>query len=350
MDSLILAIWISNVCHRHCDQCYSDQVLPHGKMEAETARDIANWIKRIAGEENVRNLQISFLGGEPTNNISTVFELADLLGEAGHKVYEGTGIRYVLYTNGDLLDSEMMWGLKDRRMVIGLNPTDDSFEEIERKIAMIKKNIGACYLPVALNEFNLSRLEGLARLAVRNRCHVRTNRLYHGGTIHGYVGEYRKQMGKMLKIFIDADSPIWPNWIMESTMPTHKGQKNPCLCGKRFGVIDVDGTIRSCNPDQDTKIGNIYTTEHWEDLKFPQRWSAKNLPECQGCEWIVWCQGGCPYTRKLAYGTYDYKSPFCSAFKELFPLLMKLKEKWLVSQNRREIIEISPMAAKQISV
>jgi radical SAM protein with 4Fe4S-binding SPASM domain len=178
-----------------------------------------------------------------------------------------------------------------------------------------------------LNDFNLPRLEDLAKLAVKQDCHIRTNRLYNGGTILNYVDEYKFQMKKMFNVLLEAKSPMWPNIIMESTVPTYPGPKNPCLCGKRYIVIDVDGTIRSCNPDQDTKIGSIYT-HNFKDLKFPQRWSAKNLPECQGCEWITWCQGGCPYTRKLAYGTYERKSPFCSAFKELFPMLMELKKKY----------------------
>ena len=168
MDSLILAIWVSNVCHRTCDQCYSNPVHSQAKMDLYTAWDVAHWINRIAQEEDVKNLQISFLGGEPTNNINVVFALADDIGEASHKVYEGQGIRYVLYTNGDLLSAEMMSELKRRKIVIGLNPTYDTLERIEQKLLMIKKNVGACYLPIALNDLNLSRLEDIAKLAVKN--------------------------------------------------------------------------------------------------------------------------------------------------------------------------------------
>ena len=115
---------------------------------------------------------------------------------------------------------------------------------------------------------------------------------------------------------------------MESTTPTWDGEKNPNFCGKCFVAINHNGKIRSCNGDMSTEIGDIETP--FKELCFSHRWSAKNLSECNGCEWIIWCQGGCPLTRKLAYGTYEYRSPFCSAFKELFPRLMKLKERWVV--------------------
>lgn len=329
MDSLMIGVWMSNVCHRHCEGCYSNPLCSEDKMSPVVATDVAHWLAKIAAEEVVRNLQISFLGGEPLNNSDVMFRLMDTLNSnlntAIHKSYFGSGVRYVLFTNGDLLTTEILDGLKSREVVVKLNPTYDSLEDIERKILMVKKVLRGCSLPIALNSFNLDRLEDLTKLAVKHHCHLRTNRLYHGGTIPGYVDEYKKQMTKMFDLLLRSDWVMWPNWIMESTLPTYPGPKNPCLCGKRYGVIATDGSIQGCNPDKDTKVGSIYTTEHWGDLKFPQRWSAKNLPECQGCKYMTWCQGGCPYTRKLAYGTYNKKSPFCSAFKELFPMLMDLK-------------------------
>jgi radical SAM protein with 4Fe4S-binding SPASM domain len=214
-----------------------------------------------------------------------------------------------------------------------LNPTYESLEEVERRIKFIKETCGGCHLAIVLNEINLFRLEDLTKLAIKYHSQMRINRLYNGGNIPGYVEEYKNQMSKMFDLLLEAEWAMWPNWIMESTYPTWDGPKNPYSCGKWFAVIDVDGTIRSCNPDYSTVIGHI-STSRWDDLKFPQRWSAKNLPECQGCKWVLWCQGGCPYTRKLTWGTYDRKTPFCSAFKELFPKLEMLKNKWLKHQKK----------------
>jgi radical SAM protein with 4Fe4S-binding SPASM domain len=135
-------------------------------------------------------------------------------------------------------------------------------------------------------------------------------------------------MHKVFDSLLKAEVPMWPNWIMESTYPTWEGPKNPYSCGRWLIVVDTDGGLRSCNPDSETVVGHIDTIQNWKEIKPPQRWSAKNLEECQGCQWVTICQGGCPYSRKLTYGTYNQKTPFCSAFKTLFPRLLELNEKW----------------------
>ena len=228
-----------------------------------------------------------------------------------------------------------------------LNPCDDGIEKIEKKISQIKSICGGCNLAIALDPFNLSRLENLTALALKHSCHLRTNRLYDGGSIPGYIEKYESSMRRMFELLLDAEKPVWPNWIMESTYPTWVGPKNPYSCGRWFAAIDPDGTIRSCNPDKATVIGSISDFPLWENLRFHQRWSAKNLPECEGCDWVVWCQGGCPYTRKLTWGTYGRKTPFCQAFKNLFPLLMQLKERWVVCQIGRRVATDSQETAKQ---
>jgi uncharacterized protein len=329
MDALMVVVFISNSCHKECDHCYCRKTAE--KMIPQVAEKVGDWIATVCTQENVKNLNVSFLGGEPTNNIEGVFCLADRVNITLSSTRYRSGSLFRasgrIFTNGDFLTREMLLSLKQRKIIIMLNPTYESLDEVENRIRFIKEVCGGCHLSVVLNDFNLLRLEGLTKLAIKYGCHIRVNRLYDGGGNRDYVKAYEIQMTKMFNLLLTADKPMWPNWIMESSYPTWEGVKNPYSCGKWFVVIDPNGDLRSCNPDPSTIVGHI-STHKWEDLKFPQRWSAKNLPECQGCEWITWCQGGCPYTRKLTYGNYDHKSPFCEAFKQLFPLLMQLKEKW----------------------
>jgi radical SAM protein with 4Fe4S-binding SPASM domain len=297
-------------------------------MSEDTVDRATNWITTTCLENEVQRLHLAFVGGEPLNNYSMIFRMIDKVNElkpSFTKEYKAAGS--VIYTNGDLLTPTLYKGIKDRRILLRVNPTYESLEDFEKKVVNIKDTLGGCAISVALNGLNMGRLPDLASIVVKHGLQIRTNRLYGGGSIPGYVEEYKRQMSKMFDIFLEADVPTYPDWIMESTLPLWKGQKNPALCGKYFVVIDVDGTIRSCNPDPDTKVGHIDTTA-FKDIKFPQRWSAKNLPECQECPYVTHCQGGCPYTRKLTFGTYDKKSPFCSAFKELFPKLYELRNRW----------------------
>lgn len=340
MEVMMLSIYISDDCHRECQYCY--RPLSSSKMTSQVADDLSTWIADVAIENKLKDLYVWLLGGEPTNNIDIALRFTRLLRcklpnyqdlfysykKPGVCSSDRRGLQRMLFTNGDLLTEPMLKELKEENIRIVLNPTYDGLKEFEDKLLFVKNICGGCRMSIALNDINLARLPELTKLAIKHNSHMRINRLYHGGTIPGYVEEYAKQMSKMFDLLLEAERPMWPNWIMESTYPQWKGPKNPYTCGRRFAAIDTGGIIRGCNPDMDTKIGSIYTHKHWSDLVFPQRWSAKNLPECQGCDWITLCQGGCPYTRKLAFGTYDHKSPFCEAFKKLFPKLMLLTKKW----------------------
>jgi radical SAM protein with 4Fe4S-binding SPASM domain len=306
-------------------------------MDEETVEKTAAWIAKTCYEEDVQRLNLGILGGEPLNNYGMIWKLYDRVKELRPSFTKDYGVSLPsgkflsafcsVYTNGDLLTPNIFKEIKARHIILRVNPTYESLDDFEKKIVNIKKNLGGCHIAVALNELNMERLPELAKLVVKHGLQIRTNRLYDGGNIPGYVDEYEWQMSKMFDIFLEADIPTYPDWIMESTLPLWEGPKNPCLCGKYFIVIDVDGTIRSCNPDPSTKVGHIDTVS-FGDIHFSHRWSAKNLPECRGCQWAPRCQGGCPYTRKLTYGTYNHKSPFCEAFKNLFPKLYQLADKW----------------------
>jgi len=327
MFALHTNLYITNVCNRTCTYCYYPKDLEH--MNIETAYDVAIWIENLCKQEKVEQYRCHFLGGEPFQNKEVLFFLVRQLEK--HLPPTALGAKegkYVVFTNGDLLDGDTLRHCKIKGIKLMYNPTYDDLSIIREKVDFIKDICGGVSLAVVADDKNLERLPALAQLAVDHNIHVRINRLYSGGKIPGYVEEFGKQMHRVFDILLAAEKPMWPNFIVESMTVTWPGPKNPNFCGKYFLVVDPDGSIRSCNGDIETKIGHITTHHKMSDFNFSHRWTAKNLPECTGCEWITWCQGGCPYTRKLAYGTYDKKSPFCSVFKDIFPMLMQLAKRW----------------------
>lgn len=299
-------------------------------MTKSTADTLVAWISALCRHENVGEYRAHFLGGEPFTSIDKVIYIIEQLEKAlppmVHGAKEG---KYVIFTNGDYLSKKVLQRLKALHVKIMLNPTYDPIGVVEKKIKTIKGIMGGCSLAICLDYKNMKNLSSLVRLATRHNCHTRINRLYNGGSIPGYVDDYLLVMERALDIILKAKEPMWPNFIMESTYVTWDSPKNPNACGRWFLAFDANGNIRSCNADMDTTMGSIFTVEpRIGGLQFTHRWSAKNLPECQGCEFITHCQGGCPYTRKLAYGTYDKRSPFCKAFKQLFPKLYKIRDRW----------------------
>jgi len=239
----------------------------------------------------------------------------------------------LLFTNGDPLFEDknkgenMLRELKKRKIKVMLNPTYDSLERVDQKVKFIKLICGGCSLSVVLDDLNMDRLLDLVEIALSNDAHIRISRLYQGPLTPGYTERYAEQVPKALDKILEAGKPMHPDFIVDSICPSWKGERNPYLCGKRHVVIDPDGTCRNCNGDMNSVIGSIHTCSKLSDFKFLYRHSAKNIPECQSCEWITWCQGGCPFVSKLTYGWHT-KSPMCSTLKVLFPKLMKITERW----------------------
>ncbi len=323
MDAIQFNIYTTNECNRTCSHCY----YPHGTefMNIGFAQDIGKWICDFMDNNLIKSYKIHFLGGEPTLNIEAMYSIIKTVNTlkpsfaSPHPDGE-----YVLFTNGDHLRHLMLCLLKSYNVKVMLNPTTDSLYIVEKKIKFIKGYMKGCSLAVVLDEINLPRLPEITKLCIDNKCHIRTNRLYDGGKIPGYIEKYEEQMHKMFDLLLESKWIMWPNFIMESTYPLWEGPKNCHACGKWLLVIDFNGIIRSCNADVDTKIGHISTHTRMSNFKFPQRWSSKNLEECKGCEWANGglCQGGCPMTRKLTWNTYNKATPFCSVFKTLFPILI----------------------------
>ena len=327
IENLHINVYVTHDCNRSCAFCYYPRsVTP---MDTGLAIDVGNWIHNLVTIENVKFLRVHFLGGETFKNLNAIKILTTMLmGIQGPP--EG---KYVVFSNGDYFKDDTLKDLKRRKVRILLNPTDDPINVVEEKILKVKNMMGGCSLAICLDNINLERLPELTKLALKHHCHMRVNRLYSGGIIPGYVDLFEAKMSIMFDILIASEWTMWPNMIMETTTPLWEGEKNPNFCGKYFLVIDPDGSIRSCNADIETKIGHITTHSKLSDFKFTHRWSAKNLPECKGCEWINVCQGGCPLTRKLTHGTYEKRTPFCRAFKVLFPKLEELKNKWKTKEQ-----------------
>jgi len=327
MDALQVNVYLTSHCTRYgrnrCSDCYYPI---DGKMSRHMAMDIGVWINKLAKIENVKLFKAHFLGGEPLLNPDALLMLLILL----HDLPSHPDGKFVIFTNGDLLDEYILKVLKRWQVKILLNPTNLPLDEVRRRMELIKSVCGGVSLAIVADMANLARLRDLAELAVEFNGHIRINRLYHGGSISGYVEEFGRQMHKVFDVLLSSKFVMWPNFILESTYPLWEGPKNCHSCGKWLLIIDPNGDIRSCNADMDTKIGHISTHTRMSDFKFPQRWSSKNLEECKGCEWANggWCQGGCPLSRKLAFGTYNHKTPFCEVYKTLFPRLQELVTRW----------------------
>jgi radical SAM protein with 4Fe4S-binding SPASM domain len=100
-----------------------------------------------------------------------------------------------------------------------------------------------------------------------------------------------------------------------------------CSACRNSSALDQDGNVASCQMRMDHPWGNT-TAETFSDI-FERMSSAEDnrylsRPEtrtggCSVCYWKHVCAGGCPEHTRLAEGSQNVPSPWCSVYRELLP-------------------------------
>jgi uncharacterized protein len=92
-----------------------------------------------------------------------------------------------------------------------------------------------------------------------------------------------------------------------------------------YCVVEYNGDVYPCDffVEKDWKLGNI-TLDSWPEISRRQRrysFAAKKTlprPECQLCEYLSLCHGGCPKLRHAPQRRFEDLDYFCPAYKMVF--------------------------------
>jgi len=331
MYALHLNIYVTDKCSRKCSYCYNPDN-NEGDMSLTTAKDIGNWIGAFATKENVKNFRCHFLGGEPFLNLEAIFNITDTL-DSNYSIPSASDGRYIIFTNGDYLTDENLKEVKLRNILIYIHCLNDiSLEELENRILAVKEICHGCALSIVIDDSPVDRFVEIIKLAIKHKCHPRMNALYQVGVnyVEEYKKIYREKITRALSLILASGVAIYPNFLQSDLYITwDKVGVNPHFCGKCFYVINQFGKIRTCTLDVVESNNTIYNSYKKEDISF---WQKHEAPfECKTCQWVTWCQGGCPVRRKIASTNKIY---LCDVYKETFPIMFELKKRWL---NRRTI-------------
>jgi uncharacterized protein len=102
----------------------------------------------------------------------------------------------------------------------------------------------------------------------------------------------------------------------------HKGH-----CSDTHMGVDPDGSIYNCGRWSDTKeftFGTVFDTDRQGlaespvRLKLGQRQAVLREGPCKGCDWWVYCHGGCPNDAYLEHGTVEARTKWCEGYLAFF--------------------------------
>jgi uncharacterized protein len=333
-----LTAWlhVTNACNLRCAYCYVDKT--NEVMHATTGIAAVNALFRSAQAHGFRAIKLKYAGGEPSLNFPLVLKLH---AHARH-LADATGIelREVMLSNGTALTETMLDVLREAqiRLMISLDgigaPNDaqrasadghGSYARIARTIERALARGIIPHLSITVTAQNAAHLAETVQFALERELPFNLN----------FVRHQHVSCPTLIRGVRAAFA------IIENHLPKHsllgildrarldQPHTYTCGVGRTYIVIDHRGHIARCHMKPGHTVGDVW---HDDPLTAVQnaRGDFQNIPadqkdECRDCTWKYWCAGGCPLLAFKTTGQINTPSPYCHAYKALYPELVRLE-------------------------
>ncbi len=299
-----------------CYNCWKDGYDPGPELSVD------EWQPLIEKMPDVKRYTIS--GGEPLLR-KDLFDLIDLLQKK---------VKHVsVLTNGILLDDKWAKGFKKRGVFVqvplhGLEQTHDElvgvkggFRKAVRGIAYLKKHGLDYAVSVVGNKKNIGEIKKVFELGVAlGASELLAIRFLPGGEglrntdlmlnaeeYERFLFEFDKVLNRY-RIYGNMGVPNIPCKFPEDKFKAL--YMTGCSAGVNWVTLDPTGRVRVCNHSP-TILGDLREQdfeEIWETPILKEFRDGKMIPkECNGCDMIGKCRGGCRAVAETLYG--DWKAP-----------------------------------------
>ncbi|NQV40757.1 MAG: anaerobic sulfatase maturase [Candidatus Marinimicrobia bacterium] len=340
-------------CNLDCEYCFyleKDALFPETKTHRMSDQTLEVMI-RNALEQSRGHISFAWQGGEPTLMGLPFFQNALQLQQ---KYSQGHHIENTFQTNGTLIDKEWATFLHENDFLLGLSldgpahihdhyrvdkSGNPSFEKVRDAADLLLDHQVDVNALVVVNDYSVKYPEEIYKFHKDiGLDHMQFIPCVEHGNIHSTLAPYTvsaKEYGEFLcHIFDlwvqDIDDLVAKTSIrfFDSVFRKYVGHHPAdCTLLANCGVyltVEHDGSVYSCdfyvNPEN--LLGNIHDAKLVDMLNGEQQigfGSAKStLPqECQSCEWLGLCRGGCPKDRILE-GDESGLHYLCESFKIFF--------------------------------
>ena len=342
-DALLLTIAPTLGCNMRCPYCFENK---NGKrMSAEIQSQVLEFVKaKLNADKNVRAVSVSWYGGEPLLEKKTIYALSKEL----IQICNDRGLNYsaTVITNGALLDLETANMLFHECKVKRAQITIDGMPEKHNKrrifadgtgsFDLIIKNIEACrsFFPISVrvnvDQSNIDDVEPLAKFLLEEKGWTDNPRVYIAPVTNydeGCKDAPCLQMESFADVKREFEKVLYSynrNLVSPSFFPGRKSVFCGGECVNNY-VIDPEGYFYNCwvvIGEKERASGHIskpflINTEY-------SSWILSDLPkECEACEYLPMCMGGCPYFRvehdgkpSCVHTRYSYKETLKLAYQD----------------------------------
>lgn len=354
-DSTLTAwLHVTNACNLRCSYCYIHKT--NLAMDAKTGEEAVKAIFRSARLHGFKTIKLKYAGGEPLLNFPLILQLDDLAG----KLAEQLEIRLdrVILTNATPLNSSIIEELLHRniRLMISLDGIDEthdrqrpftngrgSLSTVLQKIELAKASGLKPQICITLSARNANGLPDLVAWILDQGLPFSIN-FYRETPLATDGADLNLEESTIVRAMLAAFSVIESNLPEYSLLTSLLDRTNlafphqrACSAGKNYMVIDSLGRISKCQMEIDRPVSSIKSADPLAIIRSSpigvQNPAVDEMHECRSCEWKYWCAGGCPITSYQAGGSYLRKSPYCNIYKVLFPEVLRLETRRLLSRE-----------------
>lgn len=346
--SSILVKPVSADCNLSCTYCFylpKTSLYPEvdvHRMSDETLMKLTAQILSLPSE----SISFCWQGGEPTLAGIDFYRKAIRYQSMFKSRFQT--VENSIQTNGVLIDDRWASFLSRYDFLVGVSldgPRDihdfyrrsrgglGSYEAVVRCISILRRYGVKFNILTVLNDRNIRDPRGLYRFMVgmglRYLQFIPCVERDSGGRIASYSvtpEDYGRFLCEVFDEWFNNGNPeVYVRDFEEILISYVFGDTPSCIFGRRCGryiVVEYNGDVYPCDfyVDRRWLLGNILEDD-LEDIlmneKFLEFTSMKDkiIEKCRGCDWLRYCNGGCPRHWDILNFSENY---FCKSYRRFF--------------------------------
>ena len=348
-------IVVTENCNFNCKYCFiSERVSANAAnkvMTEEVAKASVELLQRTyERQQHEYDKTITFYGGEPLLNLDIIKYFMQEVERMKSSAYWPSDVKFAMITNGSLLNKESIAFLRENNIALSISYDVDKHSHANRTSRLgqetfdvVRNNIQLCIdekMPYSLSitisedtmrnrEAVLQEILALKPLTIAFNMLIPNHHLTPSDTYYEDATDFMIECFKRLR-----QKGIYEDRMMRKVQAFIDNKLylyDCCASGGNQFVIAPDGSIGICHGYLNNRK---YFSANVLDKNFDFRnnpvfayWKQRSpifMPECQDCECLGICGGGCPYAADYMHDSiYALDNRFCVHAKKVLRWLVK---------------------------
>jgi len=378
----VMAFPAGPVCNLDCEYCY---YLKKTKLYSNTddfqmsEETLEKYIKQYLEAQPGPVVNFGWQGGEPTLRGLEFFQKAVEL--QNKYAPEGWKVENSIQTNAVLINDQWAQFLKENNFLVGVSldgPAElhnkyrkdkaesDTHQKVMAGIETLK-NYGVEYnILTVVNDFNAQKPEAVYQFFKEIEADfiqfIPIVEIDENGDITSRsvkAEDYGKFLIKVFNEWLDDLGDIYVQIFEEAVSAWSGYGANLCVFSRECGkgpVMEYNGDLYSCDHfvEPEYKLGNINEKSILEMMNSNQqqefgRAKKENLNrKCLECEYLFFCNGGCPKNRIIDTGDKNKLNYLCEGYKIFFAYLDPFMNRLSQMVKQRKSPELMKREVKKI--